>query len=282
MTTRIKKSGRPPRTRDAIYAEILARPGEGLTSTRLAEIVGCTSTAACDNLRVLRARGFVTWLRLDRVQRHFAPGPYRDLYAAAHKAGLSSEEATLAGIMEHRRARVTQMLGVGLPLGLSAMEMAAELGVHVGSMRQLLKSMSQAGEVFAGGSARKIRWFGSREAREAAKPALAALEAAHAERLEAALREGHKAAAAARAAARAAKPKTPKVTKPRKMRRALLVTVAPHAERARPAQELVKVEIIGMDEAKYTPAKPMPDHRYQVSQDHRGEFSTLGIGRYAE
>lgn len=278
MTTRLKQSGRPPRTRDAIYAEILARPGEGLTSARLAEIVGCTSTAACDNLRVLRARGFVTWLRLDRVQLHFAPGPYRDLYAAAHKAGLSSEDATLAGIMEHRRARVNQMLGAGLPLGLSAMEMAAELGMHVGSMRHLLKSMSQAGEVFAGGSARKIMWFGSREAREAAKPALAALEAAHAERMEAALRDGHKAAAAARAA----KPKAPKATKPRKMRRALLVTVAPHAERARPAQELVKVEIIGMDEAKFTPAKPMPDHRYVVSQDHRGEFSALGIGRYAE
>lgn len=280
MTTRLTKGGRPPKTRDAMLEAILARPGEGLTSTRLAEIVGCTSTAACDNLRVLRARGFVTWLSLDRRQLHFAPGPYKDLYAAAHKAGLSSEEATLAGIMEQRRARVIQMLGVGLPLGLSAMEMAAELGVQAGSMRHLLRSMAQAGEVFAGGSARKVRWFVSKEARDAAKPALDALEAEHAERTAAVLREGHKAAAEARRAK--AKPKKPKDTKPRKMNRACGVSLATRSERTRPAPERVPVEIIGMDEAlkKCKPAEKYPDHKYAVPDTHRGAFSSLRIGQY--
>lgn len=282
MTTRLVKGGRPPKIRDAILASVLARPGEGLTSARLAEIVGCKLVAACDGLRILRAMELVTWLRLDRVQLHFAPGPYRDMYAAAHQAGLSDDERTLAGVMEQRRECVIQMLGMGLPLGLSAMEMAAELGVQAGSMRHLLRAMVRAGEVYAGGSARKVRWFGSREARDAAKPALAELEAAHAERMAAVLKAGHKAAAAARKA----KPKAAKDTKPRKMSRACGVSVATQAERerARQAPERKPVEIIGLEAAieaaREKPAAKYPDHRYAVPESHRGAFSSLRIGEY--
>lgn len=284
MTTRLIKGGRPPKIRDAILAAVMERPGEGLTSTRLAEIVACKPVAACDGLRILRAMGLVTWLRLDRVQLHFAPGPYKDLFVKAHNAGMTEDDATLAGIMEQRRARVLELLRLDLPLGLSAMELAAEIGIKAGAMRHLLRDLVQAGEVWAGGAPRRVRWFGSHAAMESARPALEALEATRKAEVAAALKSTHKAAAEARKAKaearKANRASKPKPEKKRAMRRDWSVSVIKSAPK--PVQERRPVEIIGMDTAKFTPAVPKPDHRFVVSQDHRGEFSALGIGRYAE
>lgn len=273
-TTRLIRGGRIPKTRDAIYEVIQLRPGEGLTSTRISEIVGCTPTFACDCLRVLRERGFVAWLSRDRLLLHFASAEYRDLYAQAHQVVQSGDAITLAGFMEARRARVLELLGCGLPLGLSTKELAAELCIAAGSMRHLLLRMEALGEAVSGGDPRHLRWFGSVEAKDAAGPALADLEATRRTEVIAALAESRvKSAAAKRARKQASQP-----AKPRKMPR--VCSVKPSPERVRPVPAPVHLEIIGIPDDKVQ-RRPTPRGRFEPDPQHVGEFSALGIGRYA-
>ncbi len=64
------------------------------------------------------------------------------------------------------------------------------------------------------------------------------------------------------------------------MRKAEGFIMAPAVKKV--VQEKAPAIIVGMESAKVTPAVRKPDHRYVVSNDYRGEFSSLGIGRYVE
>lgn len=272
-TTRLIRGGRLPKTRDAIYAVIQARPGEGLTSTRVAEIVGCTPTFACDCLRVLRERGFVAWLILDRHLLHFASAEYRDLYAQAHQVVQSGDAITLAGFMEARRARVLELLGQDLPLGLSAKEIAAELGISAGSMRYMLLRMESAGEAFRGGDDMMYRWFGSAKARNVAAPLLAVILERQRQEASAILTEGRMRSAAAKSAMKQANHVAARI----KMQR--VCAVKPSPERVRPAPAPVHVEIVGITD-DLVQRIPTPRGRFEPEPGYVGEFALLKVGRY--
>lgn len=266
-STRLIAGGRPPVVRDAVYAEILRRPADGLKPADLVAAVGCTPDAARDALLKLRARGLVWWLQRGRQMLHFGSAEARDIYAAANSGPASG----LRDVMASRRAEILAYVQSGPAVGVTAADIAAAVDASAQIVRHMLHDLVRCGEIFGHGPVRKIRWFGSREAMQNGAPLVDAMyEARRAEIVAHKVRAGQ-----------AGADRSKKDPAGRKF------GVASKASQDRAAVERIMAAkattvIIGMDKAKFTPAVPKPDHRYVVSRDYRGEFTTMGVGKYLE
>lgn len=264
----VRRQGRKPVLRTKVLEAVLSRPAEGLTYKQVAEIVGEDTDTVRDALWRLRGAGKVCWLQRSRFMLHFGSAEYRDAFAASN--AFKRAKSHVEKLREQRQERETAAIAAMQSMretGASAEEVGKAIGVERTLARHLLTAMEREGRAWKCGTKNMHAWFASEADMQAAKPAvLAKMAARHAANV-------NKRRAGGRAAA-ARKPRE----KARPMRRDC--SVIPSAPK--PAQERKPVEIIGMDTAKFTPATPKPDHRYVVSQDHRGEFSSMGVGRYLE
>lgn len=263
MSTRMMAGGRPPVVRDAIYAVILSRPGDGLTAGDLMKIVGCKPDAARDACMKLRARGLVFWLQRGCGMVHFGTAEARDAYSAARPAYQRRQDASEHDVVAARREAILSFVRSGPAIGVAAMEIAAAARASAQIISHMLHDLVRCGEIVSYGHPKRLRWFPSQDAADDGKPIIDAMyEAKRAEIVAKKTKNGQRSAVSQKAKAQ---------------------TVAANKAARTDADRRAQAAIVGMDKARRTEAVQYPPHRFWVDpRTHTGEFSALGPGRYID
>lgn len=271
MSTRMMAGGRPPVVRDAIYAVILSRPGDGLTASDLVKIVGCKHDAARDACMKLRARGLVFWLQRGCGMLHFGTAEARDAYAASRPAYQCRQDASAPDLMAARREAILSFVRSGPAAGVAAMEIAAAAGASAQIISHMLHDLVRCGEIVSYGHQKRLRWFPSQDAADAGKPIIDAMDEARlAEIVSKKTKNGQRSAVVQKSKAQ-----------PVAVNKAARTEADKRAQAARQAR--APAAIVGMDKARRTEAVQHPPHRFWVDpRTHTGEFSALGPGRYID
>lgn len=274
------RKGRPPAMRAAVMAALEGHQHAPLDAAMLSKMTGRPVGSIRDLLFEYKRDGKCAGVDYYHHMWYFYSAAARDAWVAAHPKGMPKQPVTTKRVdgPSARMPRVLAAVQSAGAAGTTAVGVEKETGITQGNVRDVLYRLEHAGQVWRMGGKHNMTWFASKEF------ALAAAEAVEAKKRDFAMRRQIEREIRAHKKMTAAKVKKDKPLSSKRRTCSIPSDFARASADARikAAQDRKPVEIIGMDKAKFTPAVPKPDHRYMVSHEHRGEFSSLGIGRYAE